>query len=114
MAVNIPDQFRICQGYGSVRPMPYNLEPFWTAHSDNLFGKYFTQMQLLPIIYGLYSWFMVEATGGYRRYHGKVKRVWHLCIIVYIECLLGFYIHIQSRLLNDTQKIQGVFSVKAI
>lgn len=67
MAVNIPDQFRMASQLWLC--IPSNALAIWNLLDCRLiplFGKYFTQMQLLPVIYGILA--VLLAAGGYRGY----------------------------------------------
>lgn len=70
MAVNIPDQFRMASQLWLC--IPSNALAIWNLLDCRLiplFGKYFTQMQLLPIIYvALAALLAVGGYRGYRRY----------------------------------------------
>lgn len=67
LVVNIPDQFRVVSQLWLC--IPSNALAIWNLLDCRLvylFGKYFTQMQLLPVIYGILAALLV--VGGYRGY----------------------------------------------
>lgn len=70
LTLNIPEQFRIAvQLWNSI---PSNILAVWNlldCRLVSLFGRYFTQMQVLPIVYVILA-FLLAAGGwrGYKRY----------------------------------------------